>query len=925
MAKPQEKELSALELMIEHADGLGSFVAGMPKGRKARKKGPDFSFNMHDDDLVDDEDEYYVGPGSRAKNRAVRERKAAREKERAININLSQDPSPRATVPNPKQVESALEDLFISGERSSDEIVDAIRDGTLVNQKTQKALEEWLAWEKSEAFRAKNKAKSDPYGQQNGEGGKSANDDGPPPADDGPGIDLDGPDRRRGRRRGRRYGRNRGERRGPGRDLPNRRRPLRERFPRLGKLGKWGSFAAVALTAAAGLGVGNWLKDKTDTDSVDDNASNEGAGKPDIVPAAVNPSVAQQDTTQADDSAAQTIAAKTPTAPSAVQDVAVAGTSALLMGASKRIPVIGPALGNGLSYANDVQHIDADQDMTDAEKAGAKKKAAGSAIGGTAGGSIGAVAGGWIGGILGSVVPVAGTAAGAALGATIGGILGDYFGSSVGEYVSDKITDTSDKMIADGEKDRQEKMDEYNDTTLENLDKSKTPAPVVVPFNLGALAGGMPGSGAGQYQGPFRAQPSRRMDSKQVTDIANKAIAEGGLGSVSEQFESGGRGVGTVSTGAGDAGGVSYGKHQLATNTGSMTNFLNSPEGKPFLARFGGLAPGTAQFNSVYKDVANTQGEEFDKAQGDYITRTHYAPLAAKVQNDVGVDLTKRGAGVKELMYSTAVQYGAGTSVIANALKGKDVNSMSDADMIKTIQDYKAATTDRYFKSSSAQTQQSVANRAQNEKDVLLKVSEADLNKSVKMPKLTDMSDEDRRIAEKFPELKKGTGKPEDYANTQVDANKNVPDLTGKGAVTPKQSQADYDRKMQDLVASGQGKDINSQELPAARKRVNDEQAGGLQPKEVQDQVSRIEPKQQPQPEVDHQPLVSVGDVARTEVPEPVAPPPAPTDTAKVTGAATPQQGPVPAQGRPGNAHSLDGIPVFMNDPMTNMITMDYM
>lgn len=893
MAKPQEKELSALELMIEHADSVSPSVAGMPKARRKRKAAndsPSVDYDRDYDPEMYDDEVVFVGPGSRAKNRAAKamREKMANQRVRYVNDSDAPAASPRAVAqqPNPREVESALEDLFIAGEKSGDDIVKAIKEGNAVSTKTQKALEDWLDWEKSEAFKAKNKAKSDPHGNQPGAGGPGtggANDDGGADENDNGGPDFGdtGNDNRRRRtggrnRRGRRYGRSSGSRRGPGRNLP------RRRFPRL--KGKLGALLGLGTIAAATVG-GLWLKNESQEKFEQDNADNAGAGMPDNQPVAPAP-VAQQPEIQRAEEAAKGDA---PKPPSEVQDAAVAGASLLLAGAAKKIPVVGPALGNGLSLANDMQHIDADETMTDQEKAHEKKKATGGAIGGTAGGTTGAVAGAWIGGTLGSVVPVVGTAAGAALGGLLGGILGDYFGNSIGEYVADKITDETDTMLADGEKDRKEKMDEYNDTTAENQDKAKFPAPSVSPFGFGMFGGmGMMGMGGGTYQGPMRAQPAKRYDSKQVTDIANKAIAEGGLGAVSEQFESGGRGVGTVSTGRGDYGGVSYGKHQLATNNGSMMNFLNSPEGKPFLERFGGLAPGTAQFNSVYKDVAASQGAEFDKAQSDYITRTHYAPLAAKMQNEVGVDLTKRGAGVKELMYSTAVQYGAGTSVISNALQGKDVNGMSDEELIKTIQDYKAATTDKYFKSSDAQTRQSVATRAQNEKDVLLKVAEADRKKK---------------------------------------------------AVNTDQAPSPERQSSKDIVAASGGSGVADSRTPFSdeldkqvRKEVVAETftkkpSTDVLPKEMTQDTNRITPVVQPEAPVERVPLVTPGDIARTEVPEPIAPTPPPTQTANQPkgGAVSRPSSKGTNSSSPSNAHSLDSIPVFMDDPMLNMITMGYM
>ncbi|UAW96620.1 hypothetical protein pEaSNUABM22_00133 [Erwinia phage pEa_SNUABM_22] len=888
MAKPKEKELTALELMIEHADSISGSVAGMPKPKRRRRAANDIE-DDYDPELLDDEI-VYVGPGSRAKNRAA---KAAREKMANTRVRYVQEnndaapAAPRAVPqqPNPREVESALEDLFIAGEKSGEDIVHAIKEGNAVSAKTQKALEDWLEWEKREAFKEKNRAKSDPHGNQPGAGGggnngpdDSANDDNGP--DNGAGPDFGPEDNRPRRKRGRRYGRNRGERRGPGRNLPR-----RSRLPKL--KGKLGLALALGATVAGGL----WLKHRSQEKFEEQNAENGGVGAPDYQKTEAAPDSEAKPTPMPTAPEVQRAeeAAKgdVPTPPSATQDAAVAGASLLLAGASKKIPIIGPALGNGLSYANETQHIDADETLTDAEKAKEKKKAGGSAIGGAAGGTTGAIAGAWIGGTLGSVVPVVGTAAGAALGGLLGNILGDYFGSSVGEYVAEKITDESDKMLADGEKDRKEKMDEYNDTTAENQNKAKFPQPVIMPFGFGGM-GGMPGSGGGTFPGLARAQPARRMDSKQVTDIANRAIAEGGLGSVSEQFESGGRGVGTVSTGQGDAGGVSYGKHQLATNNGSMMNFLNSPEGKPFLQRFGGLAPGTAQFNSVYKDVANTQGADFDKAQSDYITRTHYAPLVAKMQNEVGVDLTKRGAGVKELMYSTAVQYGAGTSVIANALQGKDVNGMSDEELIKTIQDYKAATTDRYFKSSSAQTQQSVATRAQNEKDVLLKVAEADRKKK----------------AVNNEQLPSDVAKPQQVADGHKPSDYRPPETDTQRAATP-------------------------EALADARRNVRNEQFGGQEPTALMKapEVNRIEPVVQPEAPVDRQPLVTEGDIARTEAPAAPAPsaPPAPVANQPKGGAVSRPAASGNSGSSPAAGHSLDSIPIFMDDPMLNMITMGYM
>jgi hypothetical protein len=62
------------------------------------------------------------------------------------------------------------------------------------------------------------------------------------------------------------------------------------------------------------------------------------------------------------------------------------------------------------------------------------------------------------------------------------------------------------------------------------------------------------------------------------------------IGAIAERFESGGRGPGTVSSGAGDPGGISYGTYQLASRTGTLGGwrFADMPAGANVLVRAGG-------------------------------------------------------------------------------------------------------------------------------------------------------------------------------------------------------------------------------------------------------------------------------------------------------------------------------------------------
>ncbi|BCG50074.1 hypothetical protein [Ralstonia phage RP13] len=218
----------------------------------------------------------------------------------------------------------------------------------------------------------------------------------------------------------------------------------------------------------------------------------------------------------------------------------------------------------------------------------------------------------------------------------------------------------------------------------------------------------------------------------QVSDAVK--LAGQTLGSVSAKYESGGRGVGTISSGAGDAGGVSYGAHQLASKNGSMAAFLNSNEAKSagISDQFNGLTPGSAAFNAKYKEVTSGSGKDaMEKAQHDYMQRTHFNVQAAKLQKELGIDVSKESRGFQEAVWSTATQYGPNTSLIVDALRGKDLSKMSSEDKIRAIQEYKANTINTKFKSSSDAVKAGIAKRIANEQNDLLGVDKVKENPEI--------------------------------------------------------------------------------------------------------------------------------------------------------------------------------------------------
>lgn len=161
------------------------------------------------------------------------------------------------------------------------------------------------------------------------------------------------------------------------------------------------------------------------------------------------------------------------------------------------------------------------------------------------------------------------------------------------------------------------------------------------------------------------------------------------LGKLSERYETGGRGPGVVSTGAGDAGGASYGSYQMTSKPGGGTvgRFVTQPD-FPFRGKFAGLVPGAAQFTAVWKQLAQTDRDEFQSAQHDYIKRTHFDPLVKKVMDENGVNILTRSNALQDVIWSTAVQHGPGTNVPGVALaniKTRPGDPSFDSDFIKAI------------------------------------------------------------------------------------------------------------------------------------------------------------------------------------------------------------------------------------------------
>jgi hypothetical protein len=158
-----------------------------------------------------------------------------------------------------------------------------------------------------------------------------------------------------------------------------------------------------------------------------------------------------------------------------------------------------------------------------------------------------------------------------------------------------------------------------------------------------------------------------------------KTVQQHEIGKITSKYESGGRGVSVISSGRGDPGGVSYGAHQLASKTGTMSAFLRSPEAQQYAEQFRGLEPGSSAFNAVYKRVASQEAESFAKAQQAFIIRTHFDPVKEQAKRaGFNVDDPK----VQETLYSMSVQHGRARSIVGSL---GDMAGRSPEDQVKAL------------------------------------------------------------------------------------------------------------------------------------------------------------------------------------------------------------------------------------------------
>jgi len=157
------------------------------------------------------------------------------------------------------------------------------------------------------------------------------------------------------------------------------------------------------------------------------------------------------------------------------------------------------------------------------------------------------------------------------------------------------------------------------------------------------------------------------------------------LGKLSEKYESGNRGPGTVSTGKGDPGGVSYGSYQLASKIGRADEFVK----KYYPDEFKGLKGGSEEFTAKWKALAAKDPDALHANEHKFIRETHYDPQAKKLKKELELNLENRSAALRDVVWSTAVHHGPNSDVIVVAvkplLKEAKIDAIGDEAIIRAI------------------------------------------------------------------------------------------------------------------------------------------------------------------------------------------------------------------------------------------------
>lgn len=159
------------------------------------------------------------------------------------------------------------------------------------------------------------------------------------------------------------------------------------------------------------------------------------------------------------------------------------------------------------------------------------------------------------------------------------------------------------------------------------------------------------------------------------------------VGVLSEKYETGGRGVGTISSGRGDPGGISYGSWQLSSNAGTLGAYLKSPEAGKYGKQFAGLKINSPEFQKRWKQVAATDPAGFAKSQHDFLLRQNVNPVMSYAASK-GIDIGSKT--IQNVLWSQAIQHGLKGNREIIDLAVKKASPADTANLVEALYDARA-------------------------------------------------------------------------------------------------------------------------------------------------------------------------------------------------------------------------------------------
>lgn len=136
------------------------------------------------------------------------------------------------------------------------------------------------------------------------------------------------------------------------------------------------------------------------------------------------------------------------------------------------------------------------------------------------------------------------------------------------------------------------------------------------------------------------------------------------LGQLSAEYESNGDPA-CVSSGINDAGGISYGTYQLASNCGSVDAFLGwGLKQGGFYTDYARALIDSGEINSdgfiaKWQELGTLDAVGFEKMQHDYIKHAYYDVACERLKMSL-FNVEKHSNVLKDVIWSRAVQYGVG-------------------------------------------------------------------------------------------------------------------------------------------------------------------------------------------------------------------------------------------------------------------------